>query len=62
VLNRLYFVSENPELSRPLCCLALAIRAAMSAFLGIVQRDFTYFKRVAGNVAGFLRAASDLCI
>jgi GT2 family glycosyltransferase len=56
VLNRLYFVSKNPELSRPLCCLALAIRAAMSLSIGIAQRDFGYFKRVAGNFAGFLSA------
>jgi hypothetical protein len=28
----------------------------MSLSIGIVQRDFGYFKRVAGNVAGFLRA------
>jgi len=53
VLNRLYFVSKHPELSRPLCCLALSVRAAMSAFLGLAQRDFGYFKRLAGNVAGF---------
>ncbi|HZT71947.1 MAG TPA: glycosyltransferase [Terriglobia bacterium] len=54
VLNRLYFVSKHPELSRPLCCLALTIRAAMSLFLGLAYRDATYFQRVAGNAAGFL--------
>jgi len=54
VLNRLYFVSKHPELSRPLCCLALTIRAAMSLFLGLAHRDASYFQRVAGNVAGFL--------
>jgi len=56
VLNRLYFVSKHPELSRPLCCLALSIRAGMSLFLGLVHRDFSYFQRVAGNFAGFLIA------
>lgn len=54
VLNRLYFVSKHPELSRPLCCLALSVRAAMSISIGVVHRDFGYFKRVAGNVAGAL--------
>jgi len=57
VLNRLYFVSKHPELSGPLCCLALTIRAAMSLFLGLAHRDASYFKRVAGNVAGFAQAA-----
>ena len=54
VLNRLYFVSKHPELSRPLCCLALSIRAAMSFALGIAHRDFGYFKRIAGNLAAML--------
>jgi len=57
VLNRLYFVSKHPELSRPLCCLALSIRAAMSLFLGLTRRDPGYFKRIAGNVAGFAMAS-----
>ena len=56
VLNRLYFVSKHPELSRPLCCLALSIRAAMSIGMGLGRRDFGYFKRVAGNFSGFLLA------
>jgi len=46
--------------SRPLCCLALSIRAAMSVFLGLARRDFGYFKRVAGNFAGFLMAPAQL--
>lgn len=54
VLNRLYFVSKHPELSRPLCCLALSLRVSMSFFLGLAHRDGGYFKRVAGNVAGFV--------
>lgn len=56
VLNRLYFVSKNPELSRPLCCLALSIRAAMSVFLGLAHREPEHLRRVAGNTAGFLAA------
>ena len=58
MLNRLYFVSKHPELSRPLCCLTLSIRAAMSVFLGLVHRDFGYFKRVYGNLAGILNLVS----
>lgn len=57
VLNRLYFVSKHPELSRPLCCLALSIRAAMSFSLGVAHGDFGYFKRIAGNLAGLLMAS-----
>ncbi len=57
VLNRLYFVSKHPELSRPLCCLALSIRAAMSLLHGVVHRDCGYFKRIAGNFAGWISLA-----
>jgi GT2 family glycosyltransferase len=57
VLNRLYFVSKHPELSWPLCCLALSIRAAMSLSLGVAHHDFGYFKRIAGNLAGLLMAS-----
>lgn len=59
VLNRLYFVSKNPELSRPLCCFALSVRAAMSLFLGLARCEFGYFKRVAGNVAGLTAALGE---
>ena len=54
VLNRLYFVSKHLELSPPLCCLALCIRALMSVFLGITRFDVDYFKRLAGNLEGLL--------
>jgi GT2 family glycosyltransferase len=57
VVNRLYFVGKNPELSEPLCCLALSIRALMSMFLGVRELEPGYFKRVAGNLAGFAKAA-----
>jgi GT2 family glycosyltransferase len=54
VMNRLYFVSKHRELSRPLCCLALLIRASMSILLGLLRLEVGYFKRVAGNFAGML--------
>jgi glycosyltransferase involved in cell wall biosynthesis/GT2 family glycosyltransferase len=58
VLNRLHFVSKHPELSLPLCCLALSIRAAMSLWLCFSRRDSGYARRAAGNIAGFLSALS----
>lgn len=54
VLNRLYFVSKHPELSRPLCCLALCIRSLMSVLFGVTHFEADCFKRVAGNLAGTL--------
>jgi GT2 family glycosyltransferase len=52
VLNRLYFVSKHPELSLPLCCLMLSIRAAMNILLGIFRWDGGYFRRAGGNAVG----------
>jgi glycosyltransferase involved in cell wall biosynthesis len=56
VLNRLHFVSKHPELSRPLCCLALLIRALMSIFFGFAEFESDPFKRVAGNLTGLFLA------
>jgi GT2 family glycosyltransferase len=56
VMNRLYFVSKHQELSRPLCCLALFIRALMSILLGVTKFESGYFKRVAGNFTGLFLA------
>ncbi len=56
VLNRLHFVNKHPELSTPLCCLTLSIRALMSIFLGVRELEPGYFKRVAGNLVGFASA------
>jgi GT2 family glycosyltransferase len=54
VLNCLYFVSKHPELSRPLCCLALSLRSLMTVLLGLTRFEADYFKRAAGNLAGAL--------
>lgn len=59
VLNRLYFVSKHPELSRPLCCLVLSLRALMSIIHGIGRFQARHFERVAGNLAGFAIAFTD---
>ncbi len=58
VINRLYFVSKNRELSRLSCCVAIMVRVFISAFLGLSKRKSYYFKRVAGNFAGLLTTLS----
>jgi membrane protein DedA with SNARE-associated domain len=57
VLNRLHFVSKHPELSRPLCCLALFVRCLMSVVLGITRWQARQFKRTVGNLVGFALAS-----
>jgi len=57
-LNRLHLVSKHSELSLPLCCLVLSIRAAMSLFLGFSRLEGGYFRRFMGNAAGALLALS----
>ena len=54
VINRFHFVKKYPELSRGLCCLALAVRAGMSVVLGLANVDGWHFKRAGGNIVGFL--------
>jgi GT2 family glycosyltransferase len=54
VLNRLYFVSKHPELSRPMCYFALAIRSLMTILLGFMKLERGNFKRVVGNLVGLL--------
>ncbi len=58
VINRLYFVSKNKELSPLSCCIAIMVRLFISAFLGLSKRESAYFKRVAGNFAGLLTTLS----
>ena len=54
VANRFHFVREHADLSPARCALALTVRMLMSLFLGITKLDGSYFRRAAGNVAGFL--------
>jgi len=57
-INRCYFVRKFPELSLPLCCLALSIRALMSIFLGLTKFEGSYFKRAWGNAVGLVSVAT----
>jgi GT2 family glycosyltransferase len=52
VVNRVYFVKKNPELSLPKCYLALCARALMSLGLSIRGLSRYQLQRVAGNAAG----------
>ena len=52
VLNRFYFVSKHPELSRGLCCLALLIRTLMNLAFSVVRMHRGYLERFGGNLAG----------
>jgi len=52
VVNRVYFVMKNPELSLFKCYLALLIRMLISLSLGIRRLKITYFQRAGGNLVG----------
>jgi GT2 family glycosyltransferase len=54
VLNRVHFVAKHPELSRLRCGLALSLRCLVSIFLGLTKLEGSFFKRAAGNLAGFV--------
>lgn len=56
ILNRLYFVRKNPDLSTSRCVLALVLRMAMSFFLYIKNGEGKSLYRVFGNIAGFRSA------
>lgn len=56
VLNRLYFVKKNPELSVLLCywaCLGLFLNNLIK---GLFRNDLRYVLRSKGNMTGFLRS------
>ncbi len=57
VLNRLYFVRKNPELSVPKCYAALALRCLMSVTSGFRELSPNYFLRAFGNVVGLARSS-----
>ncbi len=59
VLHRIYFVRKNPELSIPLCCFALGMRALLSVRMAWRERDWGYLARAAGNMVGFVRVLTD---
>ena len=51
-LNRLYFVTKNPELSRLRCLLTLSLRLAISLVLAGRERKAYYMARAAGTLIG----------
>jgi len=57
VVNRLYFVSKHPELSRRLCFLGLCVRSLMSVCQGLFRLNWTSLKRAAGNLAALALTA-----
>ena len=52
VLNRLYFVRKNAELSILLCYWALSSILTWNALRGISNLDRRYLNRARGNIAG----------
>ena len=53
VLNRLYFVRKNTNLSIPLCYWSLFGLFLNNALKGMFYRDGRYIKRANGNLSGF---------
>lgn len=52
VLNRVYFVRKNPELSVAKCFLALGARAGLSFVMFLRCGDPTFLQRILGNFVG----------
>ena len=53
VLNRFHFVAKHSELSRVGCVLTMGLRCIISVSLGLKGLDGSFFRRAAGNLAGF---------
>ncbi len=51
-VNRLYFVTKNPELSRIRCAMALSLRLAISLAMAGRERKAGYLARAAGTLIG----------
>jgi GT2 family glycosyltransferase len=51
-VNRLYFVTKNPELSRLRCILTLSLRLAISLAMAGRERKAYYLARAAGTLIG----------
>lgn len=54
VVNRLYFVRKNKDLSTSFCLLALFTKFLMNLSSALWRRETPRFARAAGNVAGLL--------
>jgi GT2 family glycosyltransferase len=55
VLNRVYFVRKNPELSLVKCYMALTVRLAMNMALIVQESNFYFLGRAWGNLIGLAR-------
>jgi GT2 family glycosyltransferase len=53
VVNRLYFVRKNSELSPVRCVRALVLRMGLSLWQGLFELDAHSWGRLAGNLAGW---------
>ena len=54
VLNRLYFVRKNKELSILKCYFSLILRAFLNLALSIKEAKIIYFDRFCGNIVSIL--------
>ena len=52
VVNRIYFVNKNKEMSLKKCYLAIFLRIFMNFIMGIKQLNIDYFERTKGNIEG----------
>lgn len=52
VVNRIYFVKKNKEISLIKCYLAIFLRIFLNLVMGIKQLNIDYFERIKGNVEG----------
>jgi GT2 family glycosyltransferase len=51
-VNRLYFVTKHPELSRLRCLMTLSLRLAISLAMAVRERKVYYLARAAGTLVG----------
>ena len=58
VINRMYFVKKNPELSVALCYWAVSTQLVVNIAKSIVERDSVGLRRACGNLVGLWRVAT----
>jgi len=54
VVNRIYFVKKNEELSLFKCYMGLIIRMFISLTLSVREKQTSYLRRVRGNIGGLI--------
>jgi GT2 family glycosyltransferase len=55
MINRMYFVKKNQDLSVPLCYWALSGQVLVNSAKALAKRDRALFMRVLGNILGMTR-------